>query len=213
MPALRVAVEAEVASDFCSGTGRPTGATAFKRRVLRRAGWQDASVPFAEWQKLRSAQAKRALIGRKLCEAGVEAAELEAAAAAAALTVPSTADGAARDVEFHNVKLDDDGALKKQEQSLLLRGGRSHRWMPKFIREQASHSNCVALVSGYHCDRRTGNGYAKISFSHCPFPASARKPELTISLFLYTAFLFLYTAFASPICVRLWASGFSGRSK
>lgn len=92
VPALRSAVEVEGASDFCSGTGRPMGATVLRRRLLRRAGWRLASVSSEEWKKLRSVQMRRAFMGRKLREAGAEAAELEAAAAA---SVPSTADGAA----------------------------------------------------------------------------------------------------------------------
>ncbi len=81
VPALRAAVEADGPSHFCGGAGRPTGATALKRRLMRRAGWRLVSVPWREWSALGSAEERRAYMEAKLRVAGIEAAELEAAAA------------------------------------------------------------------------------------------------------------------------------------
>ena len=51
-----VAVEVDGPWHFCGQM--PTGATALKRRQLRAAGWALLSVPYWEWDELRSKAAR-----------------------------------------------------------------------------------------------------------------------------------------------------------
>ena len=44
---------------FSSNTLQPTGATALKRRLLRRLHWKLISVPFFEWERLCSPLAQQ----------------------------------------------------------------------------------------------------------------------------------------------------------
>ena len=67
LPDRKIVIEADGPTHFTNNTRRPLGATALKRRLLCRLGWNIVSVPYFEWgacsdQKQQYAYMKRRLI-------------------------------------------------------------------------------------------------------------------------------------------------------
>ncbi|EOD06790.1 hypothetical protein EMIHUDRAFT_106715 [Emiliania huxleyi CCMP1516] len=104
LPSSRVAIEVDGPSHFLLPDGRgerkPNGPTLLKRRLLAAAGWRVISVPFDEWDGLRSASARQAYLERvvlpEIEESEVAAAAGTAAGNQAAKAVEAAAQAAAR---------------------------------------------------------------------------------------------------------------------
>ena len=62
-PSMKVAVEFDGPTHYLLGgaSGRitPNGATSFKRRLLRILGWEVISIPYFEWNEVRSSKETR----------------------------------------------------------------------------------------------------------------------------------------------------------
>jgi hypothetical protein len=94
IPALRVAIEADGPTHLArNDMRRMLGATAMKRRHLRKLGWQTVNISFQQWNALQGEAARTAFLQRAIDEAVAAQVEVQVAAAAAAAAAEGVAEG------------------------------------------------------------------------------------------------------------------------